>query len=204
MHIHWLGGTTVKLQVKPADKDITVVIDPYKPKKGSFPRSLAPDIGIYTRGTDGSITLSGDPFIFGTPGEIETQNVLISAAAGHDPGTTMFRLDAEGISLGHIGRTNKQLTDAQLGVLSDVDVLLVPVGANDVYDVEQATKVVNTIDPRVVIPICFKSENDPTAEPVTGFLKEIGAATVAPEKKTIVKKSSLPQEETSVIVLEKE
>lgn len=204
MHISWLGTTALKLQAKSNNSDITIVIDPYKPEKGSFPRSLTPHIGIYTRGKDGSVTLSGEPYVLASPGEIDTHGVLVSAVQGHEPNTTMIRIDVEGVSLGHLGMTNKQPTAKQLEVLSGIDILCVPVGHPDSFDAEQAVKAVNAIEPRIVIPLAFKSDNDAKAKPVDAFLKEIGSKNGTPEKKVIIKKKDLPQEDTEVIVLEKE
>lgn len=204
MHISWFGNTAVKIQAKPFDKDVIVVIDTYKPAKGSFPRSLAPNIGLFSRGQKNSITLSGDPFILDTPGECETNGVLISTVQGHEEDEIMLRVDVEGMSIAHLGMTSKQLTDQQLEVLSDVDILIVPVGGNNCYDPEQAVKAVNSIEPRVVIPVAFKSDNDDKAKPVNNFLKEMGISNGAPEKKVIIKKKDLPQDETKVIVLNKE
>lgn len=62
MHISWLGGTSIKIQTKYADSDVTVLIDPYKYDKGAFPRSLTADVVLLTRGSEELITLSGDPF----------------------------------------------------------------------------------------------------------------------------------------------
>lgn len=204
MHISWLGNTAFKIQVKPFDKDIVIAIDPYKQAKGAFPRSLAPDIGLYTRGEKDSITLSGSPFVLSNPGEIENKGVLVAAVQGHEKNQVILRLDAEQISVGHLGLINKQLTNEQLGVLSGVDVLLIPVGNGDGFDAEAAMKAVSSIEPRIVIPMAFKSDNDPTAKPVDNFLKEIGATKGTPEKKVIIKKKDLPQDETQVIVLGKE
>jgi len=204
MHITWLGSTSIKIQVKPHDKDVTVVIDPYKPATGAFPRSLSPDIGLYTHGEKGSVTLSGDPFTLAEPGECETSGVLITAAQGHASDQVFFRIDAENMSVGHLGNAAKQLTDEQLGALSGVDILCVPVGGKDVYDAEQAVKAINTIEPRVVIPIAFKSVNDPKADDIKVFLKEFGTKETTPEKKVIFKKKHLPQEETQVVILSKE
>lgn len=204
MHFSWLGSTAIKIQTKPSDKDITIVIDPYKPSAGGFPRSLAPDIAIFTRGEKGSITLSGNPFVFATPGECETKGVLMAAAAGHAPETTIARIDAESMSVGHLGITNKELTDKQLEVISGVDILFIPVGGGDGYSAEQAAKIINTVEPRVVVPIAFQSENDPKATHVAAFLKEMGVKEETPEKKIIIKKKDLPQEETNIMVLSKE
>lgn len=204
MHISWLGNTAIKLQVKPFDKDVIVVIDPYRPTTGNFPRSLAPNVGLFTRGENGSITLSGSPFILATAGECEIKGVLITAVEGNAPGTVMLRLDTEQLSVGHLGITNKPLTDKQLEVLADVDILFVPVGNGESYDAEAAAKAVNAIEPRIVIPMAFKCDTDPKAKPVDEFLKEMGAANGGGEKKVIIKKKDLPQEDTHVIVLNKE
>lgn len=204
MHITWLGATAVKIQTKHENKDITSVIDLYRPRQGAFPRSMAPDIALFTRSEEGAITLSDNPFVLATPGECEIKGVLITAVAGQDPGAIMLRLDAEGISFGHLGLVDKNLTNKQFDALSGVDVLCLPVGSSQSFSPEMASKVISIIEPRVVIPIAFKSDNDPQAQGVEPFLKEMGAANVKPESKIILKKKDLPQEETRIIVLAKE
>ena len=204
MHFSWLGATAIKIQTKPFAEDIVLLVDPYRPKTGDFPRSLTPHIALFTRGEAGAITLSGNPFILATPGEIETKGVLVTAVTGNSADTVMFRIDAEDLSVGHLGLAAAPLTNEQLEVLSNVDVLLVPVGGKGMYDAEEAMKAVNAIEPRVVIPMAFQSDNDPDYDKAEKFLKEMGAANGAAEKKVIIKKKDLPQEETRVIVLAKE
>ena len=204
MHISWLGSTAVKIQAKPFDKDITIVIDPYKPEKGTFPRSLTPDIGLYTRGQKNSVTLSGNPFVLDTPGECETKGILITTVQGEKEQDVKIRLDAEQMSVGHLGLANKALTEKELSVLVDVDILLVPVGGENCYDAQTAAKAATSIEPKVIIPIAFKSDNNPKAKPVEDFLKEMGVSASTLEKKLIIKKKNLPTEETQVIVLSKE
>ena len=62
----------------------------------------------------------------------------------------------------------------------------------------------NVVEPRIIIPIWYTSDNDSTASPVSAFLKEFGAKDIVEEAKTIIKKKDLPQEDTRVIVLTKE
>ena len=204
MHISWLGNSAIRLQCKPDSDDVIVVIDPYKPDTGVFPRSLSPQIALYTRGTDGSIILSGEPFILETPGECETKGILMTAVQGHSDHHIMVRIDAEQLRIGHLGMTDKPLTDAQLEVLSDVDILFVPVGGAGCYNADGATKAITAIEPRIVIPMCYQSDTDPKAGSVDSFLKEMGAANGTPEKKFIIKKKDLPVEETRVVVIAKE
>jgi len=204
MHISWLGSTAYKLQLKPQHEDVTIVIDPYKPSNGSFPRNLSAHITIYTRGNEDSITISGETFVLDTPGECETKGVLMTSIQGNNAHTTMVRIDAEQLSIAHLGLTNELPTDSQLELLSDVDILFIPVGGNNCLDPEQAVKAVNMIEPRVVIPMAYKSDNDPQAAPIENFLKELGVKADPAEKKVILKKKDLPQEEMLVITLAKE
>lgn len=205
MHISWLGSTAIKLQVKPFDEDIIIVIDPYRPEEGTFPRSLSPHVGLFTRGQKDAVTLSGEPFILDTPGECDVKGVLVTAVAGSEPGDTMVRIDAENLSVAHLGMAKKALTEKQRELLSDVDILFVPVGGEGCYDAEAAMKAVNELEPRIVIPIAFQSDNNPKAQPIATFLKEMGVTNQdKPETKAIVKKKDLPSEETQVIVLAKE
>ena len=205
MHISWLGGTAIKLQIKPQNEDVIVVIDPYRPEQGDFPRSLSPNVAIFTRGQKDAVTLSGEPFVLDTPGECDIKGVMITAITGSLPEETMVRLDAENLSVAHLGLAKKPLTQAQREILSDIDILFVPVGGVDGYDVEAAVKAVNDLEPRIIIPIAHQSDNDPKAASAAQFCKEMGVAMAKElETKVIIKKKDLPTEDTTVIVLAKE
>src|SRR3989338_10060825 len=204
MHISWLGSTGIKIQSKPQNEDVTVLIDPYKAVAGSFPRNLTANIALFSRGQEDSITLSGDPFVLASPGECEIKGVLLSSAPGNGEGQTLIRLDSEGISLAHLGLTNKIPSNEALDIIGSVDVLCLCVGGGEGYDPETAIKVINMIEPRVIIPIGFESDNDPKAFPLEKFLKEIGLPSDKAEKKIILKKKDLPTEDMKIMVLEKE
>ncbi len=205
MHISWLGNTAIKIQAKPLNEDVNIFIDPYKSEKGIMPRSVTPDVAVFTRGENDSITLSGTPFVLATPGEIDIKGVLVTAVEGHDAASTMIRIDAEQMSLGHLGLTNLPLTARQEEVLSGVDVLCIPVGHPDGFSLETALKIVSELEPKVIIPIAFKSDVDPQAQTPDAFIKEMGmTGKVTPEKKVILKKKDLPQEDTQLVLLVKE
>lgn len=204
MHISWLGGSCFKIQTKPQEKELTILIDPYKPRAGTFPQNLSADIVLYTRGAEGSIAITGNPFVLDTPGECETNHVLLTGTFGKDNHHMLIRIDTEQMSVGHMGLANTQPSDLDLELLGDVDILLLPVGGAPGYDADQAAKAVNAVEPRIVIPCAYKSDNDPTAHDVLPFLKELGATNGEPEKKVIIKKKDLPEEDTRVIVLAKE
>lgn len=204
MHISWLGGSAIKIQVKPFDKDVTLLIDPIKPEKGAFVRSATADIALYTHGQKDSVTVSGNPFVIDHPGEWEIQQVLIAATPGSAEGTTLLRFDVEQLSVAHLGLESKQLTNAQLELLSEVDILLLNVGGEPGYTPEMAAKTANLVEARVVIPYGFKSDNLPDAAPVSKFISEMGIKAEEEENKVVIKKKDLPQEHTRLIVLTKE
>jgi len=201
MHITWLGSTTLKIQAKPHDQDITIVIDPYRLETGNSPRSLSPQIALFSRGLTNAITLSGNPFILAHPGECEIKGVLVMGIQGRNAPETMFRLDVEGVSLAHLGMVNTTLTNTQIDALQGTDILCLPVGGEPGLNAETAAKMANILEPRIIIPLAHYSSADPKATPVQIFLKEMGLTADKPEAKVILKKKDLPEEETKVIVL---
>lgn len=80
---------------------------------------------------------------------------------------TMFSFVVEGIRVSHLGDVGHLLTDKQIAALGRVDVLLVPVGGFFTIDAAAATEVCHQLNPRVIIPMHFKTERG---------LKEIAGA----------------------------
>lgn len=86
---------------------------------------------------------------------------------GEDRGrNTVFLIEVDGIRVCHLGDLGHPLSDAQIASLGRVDVLLVPVGGHFTIDAAQATELTNRINPRVVIPMHYKTSV--LGFPVTG------------------------------------
>jgi L-ascorbate metabolism protein UlaG (beta-lactamase superfamily) len=204
MHISWLGQTCVKLQTKNMDDDVTIIIDAYKPEKGEFPRSLSPDIGLFSNGMDNTVTLSQNPFVISTLGEFESKNVMVYSLPSNGE-NLIFRINAENLTIVHLGRLNKPIENGDLEKIMSPDILLIPVGDNGTYlDAKAAASLVTALEPRIIIPIAYQCDTDPGAKPVSAFISESGIKPEATEKKVIIKKKDLPQEETKMMILEKE
>ncbi|MDO8626499.1 MAG: MBL fold metallo-hydrolase [Candidatus Magasanikbacteria bacterium] len=201
MHLSWLGNTCVKLQTKHLDEDVLILIDAYKPLKGEFPRSFTPTAALFSIGMDNAATLSGTPLLIDTLGEFETKNVMILAIPGNDQ-NLIFKIMIEGISVVHLGHITKKLTAEAVEKLGHVDILLAPAGQPE-FTFEDSAALITELEPRVVIPISYQCDTDPKAEPLSKFLKEVGLKPAATDKKFILKKKDLPQEDTALYVLEK-
>ncbi len=203
MHISWLGQTCVKLQTKYLDEDVTVVIDPYKPATGEFPRNFSPNLAMLSHGQEGAVSLGQGSFVMDTLGEIEIKQVMVTAWPTAD-GTSIFKVMAEGLSLAHLGGLKTKPTVESLERLGTIDILMVPVGGEKTYlTAEEAATLVTALEPRIVIPIAYRCDSDPKAAPVTDFIKELGLKPDITDKKVILKKKDLPAEETKLYILEK-
>lgn len=207
MHINWLGQTCVKLQTKNLkDEDVVILIDAYRPATGEFPRSFSPQVGLFSHGQDGAVTLSQDPFVLDTLGEIEQKDTMIYALPGpSNSGAVVFKLLSEGLTIAHLGSISQKLNTETIAKLGSPDILFVPVGGekNGTLDAEDAVATVTALEPRIVIPIAYQCDTDPKAAPVSDFIKHLGLKPEITDKKVIVKKKDLPQEETRLYILEK-
>lgn len=200
MHITWHGLTCVRIQTAEA----ILLINPFGQNAGvSMPR-LKVDIAATTDSanplTNNIDRLQGDPFLVTAPGEYEVKNIFIYGVAHpENPAQTLFVIEAEGITLGHLGVTDATLQEKELGYFEGVDVLLLPITNTTT---KSRAELISKIEPRLIIPIHYKTKGMKAAlEPVEPFLKEMGVKQTEPEKKLILKSRQLPAEETQVVLL---
>ncbi len=202
MHLSWLGNTCVKIQSKPAEEEISIIIDPYKPTMGDFPRNFSPSLALFSVGQKDATTLSQEPFIIDTLGEFDLKGVMINAFPGPD-GVVIYKLVLEGINCVHLGKLTKKIDDETVEKLGKVDLLLIPAGGAGLLSAEDAAEVTSSLEPRIVIALNTLSDNNPKAEPISNFIKAVGLKPEVTDKKIILKHKDLPQGETKLFVLEK-
>lgn len=68
----------------------------------------------------------------------------------------VFIFEADGMRIAHLGDLGHVLSAEQVSAIKPVDILLAPVGGSYTIDPGQATRVVEQLGPRVIIPIHFK------------------------------------------------
>jgi L-ascorbate metabolism protein UlaG (beta-lactamase superfamily) len=214
MTITWLGHSCFKIQ----DKEVTIVTDPYEASVGFKLPRLAADIVTVSHdhydhnniaGVHGA---DGEPFLISGPGEYEVKGVFIygipfwhDKSEGAERGVNVaYRIEVEGISVAHLGDLGHSLTEEQASKLDGVDILLIPVGGKYTIGANEATEVINEIEPRIVIPMHYKIPGlKLDIDSADKFLKEMGASKAERLPKLKISKKDLPQEETKVILLEK-
>ncbi len=213
--IYWAGQSCFQISVSNGkDHSADIVIDPFNEKIGKLP-SLSADILLVTHDHPDHNNVKGvkgDPFLISGPGEYEVKEVFIQGIPswhddkeGKERGkNTIYIIEAEDIKFCHLGDLGqKQLTDEQLEKIDTVDILMVPVGGNYTIDSQEAQKVIQQIEPKIIIPMHYALAKSETLEGVDKFLKVMGKNEVKPIDKLVIKQSALPKEGAmEIIVLE--
>ena len=199
MEITWLGHSCFRLR----GSEATVITDPYAPDLGyTLGKPKADIITVshqhsdhnYVQGIPNARVISG-------PGEYEISNVLvIGTATYHDDAqgaqrgkNTVYLIEMDDVTVCHLGDLGHVLTSEQTEELDNVDVLLIPVGGVYTIDARLAAEVVRQLDPKVVIPMHYKTPVVTLElEPVDRFLRELGVSNLEPSPKLSVTKSNLP------------
>lgn len=92
---------------------------------------------------------------------------------------TLFRFELDGFTFCHLGDLGAALDETAVDRISPVDFLFVPVG--DVYTIgpEDAKKVIESVKPRVAVPMHYRVPGLGLAiQPVQNFLKVCGGLPV--------------------------
>jgi L-ascorbate metabolism protein UlaG (beta-lactamase superfamily) len=131
----------------------------------------------------------GQPLVIDGPGEYEVQGVQLTgiAAAARPRGdggrerATAFLLEAEGLSVALLGAIGQPPTAEQAEVLSNADVLVVPIGEGSL-EPEEAARTARALEAGLVIPVSYRPNGG--ADPaLTAFLGALGVAAEAPVAK---------------------
>ena len=209
MEITWLGHACFRIRAKEA----TVVTDPADKSTGySLGRPTADivTVSIHDRGHDWVDGVAGNPRVIDGPGEFEISGAGITGVATwrgkekqiESGRNVAYVIELEDVRIGHLGAIGHVPTSDQVEQMSDVDVLLVPVGGGESLDAPPAAEAINLIEPKIIVPMHYKTDIE--KEPLNGldrFLKEMGLKAPESQAKLSVTRSSLPSE-TQVVVLD--
>jgi L-ascorbate metabolism protein UlaG (beta-lactamase superfamily) len=214
MQIKYIGHSCFEIK----GKTLTLVIDPYDPKKTGYKLpKLKADVVLSTHDHDDHNNIKGvseTRFQVTTAGEYEFSDVHIDAIptfhdkkSGADRGkNTMYQISIDGVNVLHMGDIGHKLTKEIEERLLDIDILLIPVGGTYTIDAGDATEIISSIEPKIVVPMHYQTDDltglSKKMDPLKKFLDEMGDQDV--QKVDVLKvtnPSSLP-EETEVIVIE--
>lgn len=214
MNITWNGFSSFEIETKTGASEVKIVTDPYQNSTGlRFPRTLSAEILLQTHENEDANNreaVLGNPYLIDLPGEFEVKNVFVFGiqaplkreVKGKKEKNLIFRIEAEGMRLAHLGALDRALSDEELQQLSNVDILMVPVGGGRVMSAGTAAEVISQIEPRVVIPMTHAVAG--VTEPfstVDEFCKSFGACRREELNKYKITQKDLPEEEMIIVTL---
>ena len=171
MKIKWCGHATFLIT---SSSGLKIVTDPYEP--GGYDGALAygpiPDeINIavvshdhpdhnYTQGLKGKpqvVKGTGTKAVVGI--EFKGIPTYHDTSQGKERGkSTIFCFTVDKVRLCHLGDLGHPLSSKEIAEIAEVDVLMIPVGGFYTVDAKVATEVMNSLKPRLVIPMHFKTD----------------------------------------------
>jgi len=99
-----------------------------------------------------------------------------------------------------LGDLGHPLTPQLLDDMGSIDVLFLPVGEMSTIPIDVAVEIVKQLNPRIVIPMHYKTQVRDNLQPVDEFLRRMGIHETETKPKLSLTRSSLPSS-TQIVVL---
>jgi L-ascorbate metabolism protein UlaG (beta-lactamase superfamily) len=194
MNIRWHGNSCISIKSKSAK----IFLDPQsvglKGKEIDANLVLTSDADV-----EEDLNLAAEVSVFTWPGEYEATKVSVQIVPFEGKNILVFEVDD--IKCCSLSNLSEKLSQEMVEKIGDVDVLFIPVGNNEkVLSVKDAIDVVESVEPRIVIPINFKSEKFGTdLSDAMPFFKEVGKPDIEPEQNYTIKE--IPEDRTEYVYL---
>jgi L-ascorbate metabolism protein UlaG (beta-lactamase superfamily) len=210
--IKWLGHSSFLIS---EEGGVKIVTDPFDKSVGYPMPDESADVCVISHDHFDHNCVSaikGKPEVVKGTGERKVRGVKFHGVASfHDEQggsqrgkNTIWTFELGGIRFAHAGDLGAKLDDSQKGEIGAVDVLLVPVGGYYTIDASTAAGVVKALNPKVVIPMHYKTsfmgENFPISR-VDEFTRGKKNVIMVGSNSVSFTKETLPKE-TTVYVLE--
>ena len=192
MELRWLGDSCVHIRSAQA----AVVCDPYLGLAGASP--LQADIATVSGGRWPALPLhplAPDCRMVRGPGEFELRGVYITGhavlPADRPVRNTMYLIEADGLTICHLGSLCTRPPERVLRPVAAVDVLVAPVGGADAISTTEAAELVSELEPRLVVPV-FRAHAAEHETLLAHLCREMGIAAVQPQPMLVLGSTPLP------------
>ncbi|MBM3939438.1 MAG: MBL fold metallo-hydrolase [SAR202 cluster bacterium] len=210
MEIVWLGHAAFRIR----SGNSSLLMDPYPPQLGLRIPPAHAQAGLVTV-SNGAAEHAAVPTVAGGeqatvlrgPGEYELAGLTVKgvrvrgAASSPDTWSTVFVVEAEGLSVCHLGNPGMLPISRQIEAIGTPHILLLPIGSPGGLNAADAVEITNSLSPRIVVPMLHAHPgNTANLRPIDAFLQEMGVKAPEPQPRLTVTRNALP-EETQVVVL---
>ncbi len=210
--IQWLGHASFLIS---SPEGMRIITDPYNRSVGYKVPLPEADIVLVSHDHfdhNAIEEVEGSPRIIRGSGEHKVDGLtFLGISSFHDKAggrrrgkNTIFVWEMNGIKFAHLGDLGHLLNKEELPYFKGVDVLFIPVGGYFTIDYQEASQIVERINPRIVIPMHYKTEVLGSGFPIDGVEKFLA------DKENIQQMSSsqlritedVLKEKTRIIVLQ--
>ena len=211
IEIRYLGHSGFYVRTKTG----RVIFDPFAPEVGFKMKKVEADVVFVSHGHyDHSYVegVGGDPVIIFGPGEYEVKGVKgrgFKTYHDKEKGTkrgenTVYLVQVEDVNLVHLGDLGHVLDERIVEEMGEVEVLFVPVGGFYTMELSDVVKVIEQIEPRIIVPMHYKTkehaEEFKQVQGIKPFLQEMGVKDYQVVDKLVLKKDT---EVDKVVVMER-
>lgn len=211
MLIKYLGHSAFLIKNK---EGVRIITDPYSATRGIHYKPIDENADIVTVSHEhwdhnAVDSVGGNPVVVRGEGKRNIRGTTISGIPtfhdkkrGKERGkNTVFVLDTDGLRLCHLGDLGHKLDEEQISLIGSVDICLIPVGGYFTIDAKEAKEVIESIQPKVVIPMHFKtSAIDFPIAGVEDFLKDVERIKRVDSPEYEIEKDKLPPEREVVVL----
>jgi len=181
LDITWLGYSAMRLRTLNA----AVVIDPTNKSSGVDMARPTGDIVLISRDNEHHNFVNGikgTPFVINGPGEYEVSGVQVQGIRSRwiaseentfEP-TTLYVLQVEDMKVVYLGGLNENPDPKQVQVCSNVDILIVPIELPDGLRPQNMSRIVRSLEAKIVIPIAYHIEKKEKDNALDSFVNEMG------------------------------
>lgn len=199
MEISWLGHSCFLIK----GKEKAVVTDPCHPDFGYPLNKPYADIVTISHFHSGHSYIEGitnGPKQIKGPGEYEIGKIFVTGIATfHDNEkgrirgkNTVYVIEIDGMTLCHLGDLGHSVSSQLLEEIRSIEVLFLPVGETSTISIEIAAEIVKQLNPRIVIPMHYKTQSCGNLQPVDKFLRRMGIHETETKPKLTLTQSTLP------------
>lgn len=170
MKIKFLGHAAFLLT---SDSGVRIITDPYKP--GCFDGGIKYDkiteeadiVTISHEHDDHNETnINGNPTFIKKSDKQTVEQITISGVdvyhdtnEGKERGTNIiYNMLIDGMNVVHLGDIGHNLSPQEVAKVGNIDILLIPVGGFFTIDADVADTIIETLKPKIVIPMHFKTD----------------------------------------------
>ena len=209
MVISYYGLGCFKVQVG----DTVIALNPVSKDSDFKSTRFSSDIAIVSlndKNYNGVLNVSGgsrELFVVDGPGEYEIGGVYVKGfgmeetIGGEKKINTIYSILFDDINLCHLGAINMTNISAEIKEeLGDIDILFTPITGGDLLSAADASKLVNSLEPKMIIPM-QSDVNGVSKIALSAFLKESGEEDIKPIDKLTIKKKDLEGKEGEVVIL---